>query len=554
MENSKKVEKYECKICGKQHDIALGCFALKEKAEKQYDLRKNKNFLYGNIFLECLEKNKNFFDLFYEAYYLSEQNTLSHKYFNLEFALDYFAMELDCNPKVFFQAPEKTIEKLLNLGDISYNPARYNNCIHKDENGQIDYISLSFDLYSGISESKYTWNNRNCLYVTKEKDDKNKPIYRMYLETLSFSLTVLNQENRENEIPQIYHFNQLGNESSNIILAEEYSGKLAERIEDAIDTFWEEMADKALQGDTRWDVWLGKIEEDTDKNKLAWMSRKYEWIDKNDYCECYSTVYKGHSIRLTLKQEYNPLVESEKYPVHQFSVRISYDYAFTFIIGDDDVRKNRLFPLAEKIKKSTVQMENLLQQPALEEKRIEFTDVLVVSSSMYCKTNDHKIIPYRGIVNILTEEDKEEEYQIYVGYCPECRTYTAFLSDYRKLLEKGKPLCIVYAYNKAPQGKIQSDFKYKSQSVLALKGYNVQAGSNLTEEERQEILKKCLDTKIVEIHDLLDFLNWLVRTREPLAKYQNAISKWKKDIEFVEEYKKDERDTVVVNSLTIQSR
>jgi hypothetical protein len=75
---------------------------------------------------------------------------------------------------------------------------------------------------------------------------------------------------------------------------------------------------------------------------------------------------------------------------------------------------------------------------------------------------------------------------------------------------------------------------------------------DLSATERQEILSKALQSKLIEIHNLLKFLNWLIRTRETQIKYRTAVSKWKEDVKFVEEYEKDMRDEIIVDSITVK--
>ena len=45
-------------------------------------------------------------------------------------------------------------------------------------------------------------------------------------------------------------------------------------------------------------------------------------------------------------------------------------------------------------------------------------------------------------------------------------------------------------------------------------GYSVDATSELSKEDAQSRLKEALDKQLVTTHDLLSFLNWLIKTRE----------------------------------------
>lgn len=554
----KKTLDYECNICGERHPLYKICPIIDGKITR-YRSQKKKNLLYGNILLECIKKDINIYDLMYEVCYLTE--ILTHRdidsvNFNMEMVLDYIAMELNCSPKMFVRAPEKTLEELMEW--LEGNSWNFEN-VSRTDKGKINLISFKIDVDNLFPESEYSrWNDQVGVYAVKERAEKNKWVYRLYLDTEIIYMNGMDQRSHP------YVFTQLESWGKELIIAEDYCGKLSKEIEHAIDMNWEKMADKTSADDTRFNIWVKKVEEATRLNQLVWVKcgnsyyTKYEEYDirlnmnqrsyspEEDYC----TVEEALAVLLQ-QRNYSPKDE-EDHLYHQFSVRIDEEHAFTFILSNDDSKKGRLYELSQQIVASIDRMETLVNNTELEEKRIGFSDVMVVSSSMYCKTKGHNVVPCRGIVNIITENNTEEEYYIYVGYCKECKTYTVFSSDYNKMLEKGRPLCVVYNYREAPVGRIHSEFKYKSQSVLAVKGYNVQANSDLSELERQKIIKDCLDNKLVQVHDVLDFLNWLIRTREPLQKYKHAISKWKKDIEFVESYREEERRTVIIDSITLK--
>lgn len=72
---------------------------------------------------------------------------------------------------------------------------------------------------------------------------------------------------------------------------------------------------------------------------------------------------------------------------------------------------------------------------------------------------------------------------------------------------------------------------------------------DLSSDRRHEILIEALQKNFFSIHDLLDFLNWLVATRKTQKKYASAVEKWNEDINFIENYKKSERKTVYISSI-----
>lgn len=78
-------------------------------------------------------------------------------------------------------------------------------------------------------------------------------------------------------------------------------------------------------------------------------------------------------------------------------------------------------------------------------------------------------------------------------------------------------------------------------------GYTVDAERDLSVDVRQKILRKALDKKLFEIHDVLSYLNWLIKTREAQVKYISAVEKWKDDMKFVESYKEEIREKIKVD-------
>ena len=545
MINNKNVREYRCSICGNMHCRTEICPRINDKITNFMSGRKQQ-FLLGNIFIECLKKDVNIFDLLYEVSYISEIFTTRHFNegctINAETLIDYCAMELGCNPKQFFVKPGKTIE---NLFEYIYNFSYVDTVFDEEDSRFVSEYRFSVDdiRVIGAIYDQYAGCN---VYAKKEKIYKDFWKYSLYLSCPNILINGMDGETHR------YDIGQVSGSYQDILLYEEYEGVLKDAIEECIELYWEEMASVVPIDDVRFDRWIDKLRKATICNNLSWKV--------NEAKTFFSTRYNDNDINIHFSKTHKVLVlggDNEEYLYHQFSIQLNKEMAISFILKFEDESCPRdkvesLLSLRDSILEHQYEREHLLLQENLEEKTIFFSDVVVVSSSMYCKRNEHRIKPYRGIVTLLTAENTEIEYSIYVGYCKECDTYTVFDKDYRKMNEMGKPLCKVYTYQEYLNVKTHTPFKYKSQSVLAVKGYNVQADSNLSEEQRHNLLIECLDNHIIEIHDVLDFLHWLIKTREPLPKYSNAVGKWKKDMEFIEAYRTDERETVVVSSITVK--
>ena len=119
------------------------------------------------------------------------------------------------------------------------------------------------------------------------------------------------------------------------------------------------------------------------------------------------------------------------------------------------------------------------------------------------------------------------------------------------MLEIGTPICSIEYENRLEKQE-ESRFRYKSQSVLNAMGYTVNANSILESEERQKILTTAIDGGLIDLHDTINFLHWLVNTRKTRKSYSAAVKKWEKDLEFLENYKSNTRNDVLVNRIKVK--
>ena len=142
-----------------------------------------------------------------------------------------------------------------------------------------------------------------------------------------------------------------------------------------------------------------------------------------------------------------------------------------------------------------------------------------------------------------------------MGYCKGCKRFYMFESDYEKMLKEGKPLCRVIRLDKNEPDKPNFDvgFKYKSESVLHALGYNVRANSNLSTGQRQKILVDAMEKELLQVHEILDFLNWLVRVNESKKGHSKAVSKWKEDIEFIKSIALKTEQTTHISTIYVKN-
>lgn len=121
------------------------------------------------------------------------------------------------------------------------------------------------------------------------------------------------------------------------------------------------------------------------------------------------------------------------------------------------------------------------------------------------------------------------------------------------MLEVGKPLCKVIRIDRG-ENLEDSDkgFQYRSESILHVLGYNVRANNNLTQEQRQQILLNAIEQNLLQAHEILDFLNWLVKLNTSKRGYSSAIDKWKTDIEYIKNTALKNADSTTISAIYVK--
>lgn len=66
-------------------------------------------------------------------------------------------------------------------------------------------------------------------------------------------------------------------------------------------------------------------------------------------------------------------------------------------------------------------------------------------------------------------------------------------------------------------------------------GYNVGARDNLSDAERHEILGMCVDFQFMDVRQIVNLLNSLIRRNG--VQYPACIPYWQNDLEFIQNYK-----------------
>ena len=537
-----------CLACGQKHNGKL-CPLIREKLNK-YNHFNKKNYLIGNIHLMCIKKHCDFFQILLEIVELNEvtYNSFSHsvRILPIEQFIEYFAISLNCHAHAFIKERQKTVEEYAQIIEVCGSPEIILHDNFDDTSSRID-IPVTIDEYIDFNTVRDFGIYESTGYqymLSRIKTDKNELLYNLYLhlspfirnDDLSLYQESISQSLGKRCIDYFANMNEV--QPKDFLLATDYTGELKNIFEQTLDMYWtdDELITVLPYKNSNFEIWIEKLTKITVAHFLEW--HKY---DENGNLRYYSKCSQTEIV-ITINSDNASLY-----------VRDRDDGLGTKYYNDnDDVGIQKIVKLCKIIDEHIKMKESNNFIINLDKKMLVFSSVMLVSYSMIC--HNHYIKPYRGIVQLLTNENTQIEYEIYVGYCHTCDKYYCFNDDYQQMIKHGVPLCAVSnetERKKNIDNKFGS-FRYKSQSVLNAMGYTVGVATNLTVHERQRILKSALDSHLFEEHDLISFLNWLIQTRKTQPKYSKTIEKWAEDLEFVKSYNKDSRDKVAVKGILLR--
>lgn len=88
----------------------------------------------------------------------------------------------------------------------------------------------------------------------------------------------------------------------------------------------------------------------------------------------------------------------------------------------------------------------------------------------------------------------------------------------------------------------------KTRSKLNLLGYTVSVSSGKSIEERHSLLKYIMDSQIMQKVEVINHIEWLIKTRQESIYQQNAVAAWKNDLEYISQYQVEEQRRIWVSA------
>ena len=170
---------------------------------------------------------------------------------------------------------------------------------------------------------------------------------------------------------------------------------------------------------------------------------------------------------------------------------------------------------------------------------IGMADAIVRSNLGNCTRKKHRLSSLRGRVSIITRKGKLFDTTFPITFCATCKKYFIREETYEKLRNQGILCCRIIEEVRDNQ-KSGSRGRYddwNEESIIHQYGYNVNAKQNLSEKQRHKILSMIIEYRIQTKHQIIDFIQMQVDQRSGRPHMENAVAKWKRDIQFLEEYK-----------------
>lgn len=183
-------------------------------------------------------------------------------------------------------------------------------------------------------------------------------------------------------------------------------------------------------------------------------------------------------------------------------------------------------------------------------KVVQYADILVKCNVFRCRIASHPIMNIITKVNVKDDSGTIKTVKIPAGYCKSCNTYFIHSDTFLRLKSMGRIMCRVIDQHNYEKWNEDSPFgNMQSNSILREYGYTVSKQSPLTTTERQAILSEMVDNRIITKYEIISYLNLFISLRSGDSSMDDAISCWKRDIEFISQYNTPSTPSVTAKSI-----
>jgi hypothetical protein len=583
------VETYKCCVCGNIHKLNEFCPIVKERLEK-IKYHEHRYEIVNSIILECLKRKYSISQLFAELDYVcnvkqihgsNEVHTITmpwlmplmeNKEYYHDIGIDYFlrrkvclmgigdldlvaeyaATYLDCSISVFNKTHKQILSELLSIVfnenffvDFPDQKKIYKDLTSKTKRYgiRIDDIDCKTPVTKIIKTLKHF--NKECVTLRLTYSMIFDSVNSVASEKIKVELSKYIYRDGSSNYDIVVCPRGIVSDKDQNIIDSKYRYRICfEDIDNQIKALFEKGWNKSFdvseylpkrEPDSLEAItWLNRIRKETTRGVIRW---KY---DDTEYFRFYETARLG--FRFILKYSFGRYIF--------IVVHLEYD-GFWSVCDSKDLDCIYYKSLEKIIQASCTKQyrEQIKADRGKTPCQLSYADVLVVGNTLWCE-KIHTVTTCWGLVPILTENEILS-YKIFLGYCEQCNRYYMYQDDYEEMIKIGKPLCDVIADGKLiNRRKSEGTFHFKAQSIIHAMGYTVQAKSNLSREERRDILDTAIEKRFATPNEIVNFLTWLVVTRKPMKQYETAINKWSEDKKYIQ--KKYADDEVGVKKITVR--
>ena len=173
------------------------------------------------------------------------------------------------------------------------------------------------------------------------------------------------------------------------------------------------------------------------------------------------------------------------------------------------------------------------------------TIYIYIRDNIICKKNNHQLEEVNCEINL-----PEGEGMVSAQYCHTCHKFIISETSYNTYRQRYSFLPIRFLY-------VNSDGSFPSavylgraeQSPLKLAGYSVSKKDGLQDNERQKILRFLIQNQILRKSDIRSYLELFINTNGAKRNMHVAVSKWERDLQFINDFGMSEQKTYWVNEI-----
>ena len=212
-----------------------------------------------------------------------------------------------------------------------------------------------------------------------------------------------------------------------------------------------------------------------------------------------------------------------------------------------DAERHRVSQLRHDNAALSKQVESLSKQLAKAKgpvRQAVFVDekLYICGGTIKCEKYSHDIEEVTGIIDTV----RGNPVSMTVCHCKSCKLYYVRDTVFESYREKYGALLgkFVRQADGMKMGLITAYGELALESLLHMNGYNVNQTDNLSPGERRKILTYVIESHIMSRYDIRNHLSYLVKMNQYNPSKSIAVSRWKSDIQWVNDYHIDKQDTV----------